>query len=110
MFLALCTSGHAWAFSPEEVVGTWKMLSTVFQPTGSDKAVDNLGSHPKGILIITPDYRFMIIETGSDRKPAKTTEEFAALQRSELAYAGLVTFATDPENPRGNECHGCGCC
>ena len=43
----------------------------------------------------------MVIETGSDRKPAKTTEEFAALQRSELAYAGLVTFATDPENPRG---------
>jgi Lipocalin-like domain len=43
----------------------------------------------------------MIIETGDGRKAASTTEEFAALQKSELAYSGLVTFSPDPNNPQG---------
>jgi Lipocalin-like domain len=68
---------------------------------GSDKTVNNLGAHPNGFMIITPDHRFMIIETGDGRQPAKTTEEFAALQKSELAFSGLATFSPDPDNPQG---------
>jgi hypothetical protein len=89
------------ALSPEDIVGTWKLLSTVRQVVGSDKVVNNLGEHPKGIMIITPDHRFIIIETGDGRQPAKTTEEFAALQKSELAFSGLATLSPDPDNPRG---------
>jgi len=54
-----------------------------------------------GVLVITPDYRFTIIETADGRKAATTTEEFAALQRSELAFSGLATFSPDPNNPNG---------
>ena len=79
------------------------MLSTVRQLEGDDKVINNLGEHPKGIMIITPDYRFIIIETGDGRKAASTTEEFAALQKSELAYSGLVTFSPDPSNSQGVE-------
>ena len=40
-------------------VGTWKMLSTVRQLDGSDEVINNFGEQPKGIMIITPDYRFI---------------------------------------------------
>jgi len=89
------------ALSPEKLVGTWKLLSTVRQVVGSDKVVNNLGAHPHGVMVITPDYRFIIIETGDGRQPAKTIEEFAALQKSELAFSGLATFSPDPDNPQG---------
>jgi Lipocalin-like domain len=98
--LTIGAPAPACALTPEDLVGTWKMLSTVRQLEGDDKVINNLGEHPKGIMIITPDYRFIIIETGDGRKAASTTEEFAALQKSELAYSGLVTFSPDPIIPK----------
>jgi hypothetical protein len=99
--LLIGAASPTWALSPQDIVGTWKLLSTVRQAVGNDKAVDNLGPHPKGVLVVTSDYRFIIIETADGREPAKTTEEFAALQKSELAYSGMVTFSPDPDNPQG---------
>jgi Lipocalin-like domain len=52
--LTMCAASPAWALSPEDIVGTWKMLSTARQLEGSDKVINNLGEHPKGIMIITP--------------------------------------------------------
>jgi Lipocalin-like domain len=98
---ALGMCGPAAALSPQDVVGTWKLLSSVRQPVGSDKIVNNLGAHPNGVMIITPDHRFIIVETAEGRKPAKTTEEFAGLQKSELAYSGMATFMPDPAHPQG---------
>jgi hypothetical protein len=97
----ISTAGSASALAPEDVVGTWKVLSTVRQLEGSDKAINNLGEHPNGVMIITPEHRFIIIETADGRKAASTTEDFAALQKSEIAYSGLATFSPDPDNPRG---------
>lgn len=99
--LTVCAAHPAAALSPEDVVGTWKLLSTVRQVEGSDKMLNNLGEHPHGVLVITSDHRFILIEAAGGRKPASTTEEFAALQKSEVAYSGLVTFSPDPDNPRG---------
>ena len=98
--LLLGAASQAWALSQEDLVGTWKLLSTVRQIVGSDKVINNLGARPNGVMIITPDHRFIIIETGDGRQPAKTTEEFAALQKSELAFSGLATFTPDPDNPQ----------
>jgi hypothetical protein len=99
--LTIFVASSAWALSPEDIVGTWRMLSTVRQLEGSDKLINNLGEHPKGVMVITPDHRFIIIETGDGRKPARTTEEFAALQKSEIAYSGLVR-KTAGRSPAGH--------
>jgi Lipocalin-like domain len=93
--------GPAGALSLQDIAGTWKLLTSVRQAVGSDKVVDNLGAHPNGMLIVTAEGRFMIVETAEGRKPATTTEEFAALQKSELAYSGLITLSPDPQNPQG---------
>jgi hypothetical protein len=45
--LTIGTAGPASALSPEDLVGTWKMLSTIRQVEGSDKIIENLGEHPK---------------------------------------------------------------
>lgn len=99
--LALSTVTPVFALSPEELVGTWKVLSSVRQMVGSDKVENNLGANLNGVMIITPDHRFIILYAAEARKPAKTTEEFAALQKSEIAYSGLATFEPDPNNPQG---------
>jgi hypothetical protein len=96
-----CFASPASALTPEDIVGTWKLLSSVRQVQGADKVVNNLGAHPNGVLVITPDHRFIIIETADGRKAATTTEEFAGLQKSELAYSGRITFTPDPNNPQG---------
>jgi Lipocalin-like domain len=93
-------SSGAAALSAQEVVGTWKLLTSVRQEVASGRTVDNLGAHPNGILVITPEGRFIIIETGEGRRPAQTTEEFASLQKSEIAYAGMASFSADPQNPQ----------
>jgi hypothetical protein len=75
----------------------------VRQVAGSDRVVDNLGAHPNGVMIITPEYRFIVIFTAAEgRKPAATTEEFAALKRSQIAYSGLVTLSPDPGISEGS--------
>jgi hypothetical protein len=83
----------------EQVIGTWKLLKSVREEAATGKVVDNIGAHPKGVLVITPEGRFIIIETAEGRKAASAPEEFAQLQKTELAYSGLVEFSTDPQNP-----------
>ena len=100
--LLIGMGGASWALEPQDVVGTWKLLSSVRQVAGSDKVIDNLGAHPNGVLIITPEHRFIVIFTAAEgRRPATTTEEFAALQKSQIAYSGLATLSPDPDNPKG---------
>ena len=83
------------ALSAGDVVGTWQLVSDVRQAVGSDKVVNNLGENPTGILIITPENRFIVLFTAAGRQPAKTTEEYAQLQKTHIAYAGLVSFGPE---------------
>ena len=64
-------TGPAWALEPQDVVGTWKLLSNVRQVLGSDKVVDNLGSHPNGVMILTPEHRFTYLATAEGENPRK---------------------------------------
>src|SRR5262245_18388954 len=99
--LMIGAAGPSWALEPNDLVGTWKLLSNVRQTAGGDKVENNLGANPNGVMIITPDHRFTVIFVADGQKPAKTTEEFAALQKSLLAYSGLITLSPDPDNPTG---------
>jgi hypothetical protein len=91
-------SSAASALSPDDVVGTWKLISNVRQTAGSDKIENNLGENPSGVLIVTPEHRFIVLFTAADRKSASTTQEQAALQSTHIAYSGLVTFEPDPSD------------
>lgn len=91
-------SSAAFALSPDDIVGTWKLVSNVRHAVGSDKIEKNLGEDPSGVLILTPERRFIVLFTAADRKSASTTEERAALQNTHIAYTGLATFEPDPSD------------
>ncbi|HYM04892.1 MAG TPA: lipocalin-like domain-containing protein [Stellaceae bacterium] len=96
--LALGASAEAAsALSPNDVIGTWRLLSNVREDVETGKKEDNLGAHPSGVLILTPDHRFMIVEVAEGRKASDTTEGLAALQKSMLAYTGVFTLSPDPQ-------------
>lgn len=89
-------SSAACALSADDIVGTWKLVSNVRQAVGSDKIENNLGESPSGVLILTPEHRFIVLFTSAGRKPAATAEERAVLQNTHIAYTGLASFEPDP--------------
>lgn len=101
--LAVLAAGAdpAAALSQQELVGTWKLVSSKFEQLDTGKTGDNLGARPSGILIITPESRFTVVMAGEGRKPGTSAEAAAALMRSMLAYTGPFTLEPDPQVPGG---------
>ena len=58
-------------------------------------AVEPYGPNPQGRLVLTPDHYWIIVLTRTDRQPAKTTEQKAALLDSMIAYTGKFTVEGD---------------
>ena len=77
-----------------QVAGTWKLLSFVTSVEGGDK-VEPFGPNPKGRLVLTGEGHWLIIITRTNRSPAKTSDEKAALLDSMLAYSGKYSIDGD---------------
>ena len=78
------------AFADEvqkQLVGTWRLTAWSVQVIG-EMSREPYGPNPKGRLVITPEGHWIIVLTGANRQPAKTTDEKAALLDSMLAYSG----------------------
>src|SRR5712691_239075 len=99
-FMALITSCSLLipvAFADEvqkQLVGTWKLTAWVVQVIG-DGSREPYSPNPKGRLVITPEGHWIVVLTGANRRPAKTTDEKAALLDSMLAYSGKYRIEGD---------------
>jgi hypothetical protein len=99
-FMALITSWtlHIPAALADEVqkqlVGTWKLTGWVVQVIGEDSR-EPYGPNPKGRLVITTEGHWIVVLTGANRRPARTTDEKAALLDSMLAYSGKYRIEGD---------------
>ena len=99
-FMALVTSWSLLipvAFADEvqeQLVGTWKLTAWVVRVIGEDSR-ERYGPNPKGRLVLTREGHWIIVITGANRRPAKTTDEKAALLDSMLAYSGRYTIEWD---------------
>jgi len=78
----------------KQLVGTWKLTTWFVRVTGEDTR-EPYGPNPKGRLVLTQEGHWIIIVTGANRRPAKTTDEKAALLDSMLAYSGRYTIEGD---------------
>jgi len=78
----------------KQLVGTWKLTAWLVQVIGEDSR-EPYGPNPKGRLVITPEGHWIAVITGANRRPAKTTDEKAALLDSMLAYSGKYTIEGD---------------
>src|SRR3979411_2910438 len=86
--MLLLASLPAWADDKTAIVGTWTLVSVVYEDVQTKERTPVLGEHPKGIQIATPEGRWLALVTGEGRKVPQTDEERAQALRTMISYAG----------------------
>jgi lipocalin-like protein len=71
-----------------QVVGTWRLVSVMYEDQDSKAMTPVFGERPSGYQIATPEGLWMAIVTGDGRSGPKTEAERAHAFASMLAYAG----------------------
>jgi hypothetical protein len=70
------------------IVGTWKLVSVVYEDQQTKERTPVLGEHPKGFQIATPEGRWLALVTADGRPVPKTDEDRAQALRTMIAYTG----------------------
>jgi hypothetical protein len=70
------------------LVGTWKLVSVVYEEQDTKQRTPVYGEHPKGFQIATPDGRWLALVTAEGRTVPQTDADRAQALRSMIAYAG----------------------
>ena len=88
LFLFVLFAGTAHADDKTAIVGTWKLVSVVYEDVVTKERTPVLGEHPKGIQIATPEGRWLALVTAEGRQIPKTDTERARALTSMIAYTG----------------------
>ena len=72
----------------KEIVGTWKLVSVVYEDQATKERTSVYGEHPRGIQIATPEGRWLALMTGENRPIPKTDEDRAQALKTMIAYTG----------------------
>jgi len=86
MLMVLATT--ALADDKEKIVGTWKLVSVVYEDQLTKERTPVLGEHPRGRQIATADGRWLALVTAENTPVPKTDEERARALQSMIAYTG----------------------
>jgi hypothetical protein len=71
-----------------QIVGTWTLVSVVYEDTVTREPTPVYGEHPRGIQIATPEGRWLALMTAEGRSTPKTDEDRAQALKSMIAYTG----------------------
>jgi hypothetical protein len=71
-----------------QIVGTWTLVSVVYEDTATQERTPVYGEHPKGIQIATAEGRWLALMTAEGRPIPKTDEDRAQALKSMIAYTG----------------------
>jgi hypothetical protein len=89
LFVAsLLASLPAYAADKDRIVGTWKLVSVVYEDAQTKERTPVLGEHPRGYQIATAEGRWLAVVTADGRPVPKTDEDRAKALRSMIAYSG----------------------
>jgi hypothetical protein len=72
----------------KEIVGTWDLVSVVYEDQATKERTPVYGEHPHGVQIATPGGRWLALMTGENRPIPKTDEERAQALKTMIAYTG----------------------
>ena len=72
----------------QKIVGSWKLVSVVYENQETKARTPVLGEHPKGRQIATADGLWLALVTAEGRPVPKTEEERAQALRTMIAYTG----------------------
>jgi hypothetical protein len=70
------------------IVGTWALVSVVYEDVASKERTPVYGEHPRGIQIATPEGRWLALMTAEGRTIPKTNADRAQALKSMIAYTG----------------------
>jgi hypothetical protein len=82
---------RAVAAPKQQIVGTWKLVSVMYEDQETKALTPVFGEHPRGYQIATPGGRWLALATPSDRPVPKTDEERARAFQRMIAYSGRYT-------------------
>ncbi len=88
LILSALFACSAHADDKSAIVGTWKLVSVLYEDVETSERTPVLGEHPKGIQIATPDGRWLALVTAEGRPIPKTDEERARALQTMIAYTG----------------------
>ena len=72
----------------QKIVGTWKLVSVVYEDQATKERTPVYGEHPKGRQIATSDGRWLALVTAEGRPVPKTDAERAQALKTMIAYTG----------------------
>jgi Lipocalin-like domain len=72
----------------KEIVGTWDLVSVVYEDQATKERTPVYGEHPRGVQIATPQGRWLALMTGENRPIPKTDEDRAQALKTMIAYTG----------------------
>ncbi len=79
----------------EKIVGTWELVSYKVEDKETGALIDAMGSAPRGRVIFTQDGWVAFNLEGTDRRPAETDADRAALMKTLVAYIGRYRIEGD---------------
>jgi hypothetical protein len=71
-----------------QIVGTWALVSVVYEDTATKERTPVYGEHPRGIQIATPEGRWLALMTAEGRSIPKSDADRAQALKSMIAYTG----------------------
>ena len=71
-----------------QIIGTWSLVSVVYEDVASRERAPVYGEHPKGIQIATAEGRWLALMTAEGRSIPQTDAERAQALKSMIAYTG----------------------
>ena len=71
-----------------QIVGTWSLVSVVYEDTATKERTPVYGEHPRGIQIATAEGRWLALMTAEGRAIPKTDADRAQALKSMIAYTG----------------------
>lgn len=75
--------------SPNQIVGTWRMVSAFMESEGERKPA--YGAHPSGLLVFTADLHYVEVLTDGDMKPfASNVRGRGTDEENRRAMAGAI--------------------
>jgi hypothetical protein len=71
-----------------QIVGTWTLVSVVYEDVASKERTPVYGEHPRGTQIATREGRWLALMTAEGRTIPKTDADRAQALKSMIAYTG----------------------
>jgi hypothetical protein len=72
----------------QKIIGSWKLVSVVYEDQESKARTPVYGEHPRGRQIATPDGLWIAVVTAEGRTIPKTDEDRAQALKTMIAYTG----------------------